>query len=248
MRGAAIQESKKAPRVIAYMRVSTQQQALEGLSLVAQRDAIEKYCQLRGWELVCTCHDAGISGKSMDNRPGLQRALGFLRARKADCLVVLRLDRLSRSLADFTSLLCTAEREHWTITSISENLESGSAQGKLTTHILMALAEHERVLISARTSDGMAVLKEQGKLRGAVPYGYTLNSDGKTLIPNPLEQSTVRKIVALRRKKGVGFAVIATILNAVATPARGEKFYPATVWSIYNANKNRTWEGPDHAA
>ena len=225
-------------RAVAYVRVSTAQQAQEGLSLVAQRSRIEAYCVSQGWDLAEVCHDAGISGKAMDNRPGLQKALGMLRAGVVDTLVVLRIDRLSRSLADFVSLLEECRKSKWTLCSLFEYLQTDTPVGLLTVHILCALADHERRIIGARTAEGMAVLKAQGKVRGSVaPYGYRTGSDGKTLVEEPEERAAVAKIVALRSKKRTGFATIAKLLNTHGYRARGSKWYPTTVRSVWLANK-----------
>jgi DNA invertase Pin-like site-specific DNA recombinase len=227
----------KTKRVIGYVRVSTAQQALEGLSLPAQRERIEAWAKAGSHALVAMADDAGISGKSVANRPGLQRALGFLRAGMADTLVVVRLDRLSRSLADFTQLLRTAEREGWHIVSLSEDLNTSTPSGRLVTNILAALCEHERDLISARTTEAMAQMRQQNLRRGSVPYGYALAPDGKTLVPNH-EMPTVKKILALRRKKGTGFAMIAALLNALDIPARGERWYGRTVYNVFQYHKD----------
>ena len=225
-------------RAVAYVRVSTAQQAQEGLSLVAQRSRIEAYCVSQGWDLAEVCHDAGISGKAMDNRPGLQKALGMLRAGVVDTLVVLRIDRLSRSLADFVSLLEESQRSDWALCSLSDHLDTSTPTGLLVCHILMALCEHERRLISARTTEGMAVLRSQGRVRGSVaPYGYRRGSDGKTLVEEPAERAAVAKIVALRSRRKAGFATIANVLNLCGYRARGSKWYPTTVRSVWLANK-----------
>src|SRR5262245_9905869 len=97
-------------RVIGYVRVSTEEQALSGAGLEAQHRAIVTECKRRGWELVETIEDAGYSAKDL-KRPGVQEALRALEAGEAKALVVAKLDRLSRSMLDFAALMATAEAE-----------------------------------------------------------------------------------------------------------------------------------------
>src|SRR5664280_2801568 len=99
-------------RVIGYIRVSTEEQADSGAGLNAQRAAILAEAEHRGWHLVDIIEDAGYSAKDL-RRPGIQRALAALKWDEADVLVVSKLDRLSRSLMDFTALMDRAQREGW---------------------------------------------------------------------------------------------------------------------------------------
>jgi len=221
-------------KVVGYARVSTLAQA-EGLSLVAQKERIEAYAKAQGWELVSVELDAGISGKKTENRPAFQKAMGMLRNGAANALVVVRLDRLSRSLADFTRILAEAEGK-WDLVSLSENFDTSTPAGRMLFHIIGSICQFEREIIAQRTKEGMAVLRQQGKLRGAVPFGYSLSEqDGKTLVPNE-QMGTVRKIIALRRKKGCGFAIIASILNACQIePGPDAKcWYPRSVYNVYH--------------
>src|SRR5689334_21340199 len=92
-------------KVVGYVRVSTDEQAKSGAGLQAQRDAITDECRRRGWELVKIYEDAGASGKSLSNRPALTAALVAVESGEASGLVVAKVDRLSRSLHDFTGLV-----------------------------------------------------------------------------------------------------------------------------------------------
>jgi DNA invertase Pin-like site-specific DNA recombinase len=100
--GAVAQEVMSPMRVIGYVRVSTEEQALSGAGLEAQRRAITAECKRRGWELLETIEDAGYSAKDL-KRPGVQEALRALEAGDAKALVVAKLDRLSRSMLDFAA-------------------------------------------------------------------------------------------------------------------------------------------------
>src|SRR5205085_3363574 len=94
-----------ATRAVGYLRVSTEEQADSGAGLAAQQAVIEAECSRRGWDLVGLHTDAGASGKSIKGRPALDNALGAVELGHADALVVAKVDRLSRSLIDFASLM-----------------------------------------------------------------------------------------------------------------------------------------------
>ena len=108
-------------RVLGYVRVSTSEQANKGAGLEAQRRAILAECQRRGWHLVETIEDAGYSARDL-KRPGIQEALRALERREASALVVAKLDRLSRSMLDFSKLMAKATREHWALVARSMSL------------------------------------------------------------------------------------------------------------------------------
>ncbi len=116
--------------VIGYCRVSTEDQAGNGVSLDAQRHRIEAYCTAHGLVLARVEQDAGISAKRTTNRPGLQRALSALRDGDADGLVVVKLDRLSRTTSDILDLVARAEKEKWALHSIEERLDTESPHGR----------------------------------------------------------------------------------------------------------------------
>src|SRR6185437_4904316 len=97
-------------QVLGYVRVSTDEQSNSGAGIAAQRSAIEAECKRRGWQLVDIIEDAGYSAKDL-KRPGVQVALETLENRKADGLVVAKLDRLSRSMLDCTAIMAKATRQ-----------------------------------------------------------------------------------------------------------------------------------------
>lgn len=112
-------------RALAYIRVSTNEQADKGISLDAQQHRIRAHCEAQGYDCVGVYCDAGLSGKTMD-RPQLQTALALLRDGKADALVVLKLDRLSRSTRDILDLADRCQKEGWALVSVSEALDTNS--------------------------------------------------------------------------------------------------------------------------
>src|SRR3954466_12192475 len=101
-------------RVLGYARVSTEEQAESRAGLEAQRQAIVAECERRGWQLVDVIEDAGFSAKDL-KRPGVQEALSVLKSGDASALVVAKLDRLSRSMLDFTAVMATAQKQGWAL-------------------------------------------------------------------------------------------------------------------------------------
>ena len=175
---------------ISYIRVSTEGQAQDGVSLDAQRAKIEAWCALNDYTLAAVHVDAGISGKCADNRPGLQKALADCRKRSA--LVVYTLSRLSRSIRDTMDISDRLSKLGADLVSLSERIDTTTAAGKMVFRMLAVMNEFERDQISERTS--MALRRKQAKgekIGGAVPYGYTLAADGVNLLPDPVEQGVI---------------------------------------------------------
>jgi len=148
------------PRTIGYLRVSTEEQATSRAGLEAQRSALLAEAERRGWALELV-EDAGFSAKDL-NRPALTDALARLDAHQADVLVVSKLDRLSRSMKDFTDLIDRAQRRHWSLVCLDLGVDTTTATGELQAHIVGSMAHYERRLIGQRTKDAMAAKKAQG--------------------------------------------------------------------------------------
>jgi site-specific DNA recombinase len=190
-------------RVVGYCRVSTTQQAQEGVSLDAQRTRIKAHCISQGIKLVDIITDDGYSAASL-KRPGLQAALRMLATRKADAIVVLKLDRLTRSVKDLGYLCDTYFREGlpFYLLSVCDSIDTRSAGGKLILNVLMSVAQWEREAISERTQEAMAELRRQGVSVGGAPYGwrYSQGVDGagrRYLEDVPEEQVGIRRICEL---------------------------------------------------
>ncbi len=210
----ARKSSRTTPGIIGYVRVSTDEQAVSGLGLTAQRQAIEAEAQRRGLPLVAVHEDAGISGKSLD-RPGLTDALADLDAGRGTVLIVSKLDRLSRSVHDATGLLLRAEKSGWGIVALDANVDTTTPQGAAMTQVLAVFAELERRLIGQRTRDALAVRKAQGVTLGR---------------PRTLDPQVVARI-RTAHADGQGWSKIARDLNdeCVPTAQGGAFWYPATV-------------------
>jgi DNA invertase Pin-like site-specific DNA recombinase len=209
---------------IGYVRVSTQEQASEGVSLDAQRDRLRLYCKTHGIKLIDIISDEGASGSTLD-RAGLQAALRMLRRGRANTLVVAKLDRLSRSVRDICTLIddyFTDERFH--LLSVCGMVNTHNAAGRMLLLNLANYNQFEREMISERTRETMQHLKVQGVQLGHAPYGYEyakeLDDRGRRrIVPLAGEQAIIARIAALHAA-GVKFAEVARRLNAEQIRAR----------------------------
>lgn len=196
---------------IGYVRVSTEEQAAEGISLEAQRAKIEAWAVVNDVDLAAVYVDAGISGKRADNRPQLQAAISHA----CDCggvLVVYSLSRLARSTKDTISISERLEKHDADLVSLSEKIDTTSAAGKMVFRMLAVLAEFERDQISERTTVAMRHMKSQHQRIGKIPFGYDLAGDGVTLIANAGEQE-ILGIIRQLREAGESLRGIAAELN-----------------------------------
>lgn len=223
-------------RAICYLRVSTREQADEGVSLAAQEEKTRAYCTARGWECAGVIADEGLSGSSLD-RPGLQEALDLCRRREVDVLVVLKLDRLTRSVKDLGELLegVFHPKTGADFASVSDNFDTSTANGRLVLNILASVAQWEREIIVERTVDALAHKKANGRRTGQVPFGFSLADDGDHLLPVPGELEIIDELRA-RRGGGETLQAIADDLNAreIATK-NGGRWWARTVANIATA-------------
>jgi DNA invertase Pin-like site-specific DNA recombinase len=204
---------------VGYVRVSTEGQAIDGVSLDAQRTRVEGWCTTNGFTLVALHIDAGVSGKRADTRPGLQKALEEACRRRA-ALVVYSLSRLARSTKDALTISDRLDRAGGDLVSLSERIDTTTAAGKMVFRMLAVLAEFERDLVSERTAVAMAHLRSQGKrISGKLPYGYMLANDGVTLVEAPHENRVIVEM-SQWKAKGVSLNGIARILNDHNVPAK----------------------------
>jgi DNA invertase Pin-like site-specific DNA recombinase len=207
---------------IGYIRVSTEKQADHGVSLQAQHAKLTAYAQLYDLALVEVLVDTGVSAKSLD-RPGLQRALGLLRRGQGQALLVAKLDRLTRSVADLGELIRTVfVAGKADLLSVGEQIDTRTAGGRLVLNVLGAVAQWEREAIGERTAEALRHKRAQGqKTGGDVPYGYSVAADGKTLRPDTTEQAM---LAALRGARACGLsqrAVVAALARQGFTTRKG---------------------------
>jgi DNA invertase Pin-like site-specific DNA recombinase len=203
-------------RTIAYLRVSTEKQADRGVSLDAQRAKVQAYAQLYDLDLTEVIVDAGESAKSLD-RPGLQRALAMLKARQADALLVVKLDRLTRSVSDLGGLV---ERYFApgkaALLSVGEQIDTRSAAGRLVLNVLASVAQWEREAIGERTATAMQHKADQGEYTGGqAPYGRRVAAHGGRLEPDAKEQEA-RALARQLRSQGLSLRAVAAELESGA--------------------------------
>lgn len=207
-------------QVIAYVRVSTREQADSGAGLGVQRASILEEVRRRGWDEaeVRWEEDAGLSGSSL-RREGLTHALATLT--RGDVLITSKVDRLSRSLLDFAGLLDRAQREGWLLLTLDAPLDTGTPMGEAMVSMIAVFAQLERRLIRERTKDALAVRKAEG-----VRLGRPCRTP-------PAVAARIRRL----RGKGKGLSAIAGVLNddGVATALGGRRWYASTVKSVLDA-------------
>lgn len=223
-------------RVVGYCRVSTDEQASNGVSLNAQEEKIRAYCKAKDWDLIEVIRDEGISAKNL-KRPGLQSILERVPKRNSkrgfDGLIVVKLDRLTRSVGDLAFLNKLFEAHKVAFISIQEAVDTSTASGKLFHNIIACLSEWERGVISERTRDALRHKRNRGERAGEVPYGYMLANDGRTLEPIAKEQETLTKIRTLRESEQLSYSRIANQLNSQGVfTKKGSCWYPESVRSV----------------
>jgi site-specific DNA recombinase len=245
----------KLVRCAVYTRKSSE----EGLeqefnSLDAQREAGEAFVRSQageGWGLIAERYDdGGFTGGNMD-RPALQRLMADIAAGKVDCVVVYKVDRLSRSLLDFAGMMQTFEKHKVSFVSVTQQFNTATSMGRLVLNVLLSFAQFEREIISERTRDKIAATRRKGKWAGGHPLlGYDIDTNGYKLVVNPKEAERVRAIFALYLEHGSLLPVVEELgrrgwANKRWTtrkgPERGGKSFTRT--SLYHLLTNVAYAG-----
>lgn len=200
--------------LVAYRRVSTNEQANSGAGLWAQEQVLRQWAEANGKTLIWL-EDEGYSAGKMDNRPALQRGLDLIRAKQAGGIVVSKLDRLSRSMLDFCLLMDESQRSGFDIIALDFGLDTRTPSGKLMVGILALFAQFERDMIKMRTRDGLAAKRAQGVRLGA---------------PTQASAELIAKVWALWRQHE-GYSAVAKALNGqqVPTATGNGKWWPDSV-------------------
>ena len=162
--------NRRKSYAVGYIRVSTDEQAKEGISLADQEARLTAYCQAKEWELVRIYRDEGESGKSLD-RPGIQKLISDLKANGIDVVVTVKLDRLTRSVRDLGTLIEDLF-DGCALASVEESLDSSTANGRMVINLLGTVAQWEREIVSERTTAALRFKQEQGFRVGRPPYGF----------------------------------------------------------------------------
>jgi DNA invertase Pin-like site-specific DNA recombinase len=204
-------------RVLGYVRVSTDEQSMSGAGLEAQRQTILAECRRRGWELVEVVEDRGYSARDL-KRPAIRAALEELERGKADGLVVAKLDRLSRSMLDFTAIMAKAQRQSWALVALDCAVDTTTPAGEAMANVLATFAQFERRLIGQRTREALAEKRSQGVRLGR---------------PRQLSEEIVERIRS-ERESGQTLGAIADALNrnGVPTAQGGARWWPSTVRAV----------------
>jgi DNA invertase Pin-like site-specific DNA recombinase len=217
-------------QAIGYVRVSTQGQADEGVSLASQRARIKAWCLANEFELLAIHEDAGLSGASMGRREGLHAAIKA--ATKGVALVTYSMSRLARSTRDMLELADTLERQGADLVSLTEKIDTTSAAGRMVFRMLAVLSEFERDLVGERTKAALMHKKSKGEVYGPTPFGFRA-VDGK-LIEVQSETKAVATIARMRKRK-LTYRDIARQLNADGVAGkRGGRWHASTVRYLLN--------------
>jgi site-specific DNA recombinase len=197
------QPAPATPRTSIRCAVYCRKSSDEGLeqafnSLHAQRESAEAYIasmRHEGWRLNPEHYDdGGYTGGNME-RPGVQRLVADIQAGRIDCVVVYKVDRLSRSLMDFARMMETFEKHGVCFVSVTQQFNTTSSMGRLTLNILLSFAQFERELVSERTRDKIAAARRKGKWAGGRPIlGYDIEPGTRRLLVNPAEAEQVREV------------------------------------------------------
>jgi DNA invertase Pin-like site-specific DNA recombinase len=184
-------------RCAIYTRKSSEEGlAQEFNSLDAQRESAEAYIlsqRAAGWTVLPDRYDdGGYTGANLD-RPGLRRLLTDVECGRIDCVVIYKVDRLSRSLLDFARLMGTFEERGTSLVSVTQQFNTTDSLGRLTMNILLSFAQFERELIAERTRDKMSAARRRGKWVGGTPVlGYDVAPGGGKLVVNEEEARQVQ--------------------------------------------------------
>lgn len=227
-----------AHQTVGYVRVSTEKQAEAGLSLEAQTAKIRAMAEVKGVALTEVLVDAGESAGSLD-RPAMRRLLDLVEARVLDTIIIAKLDRLARSIADLTSLLKLFQNRGVSLVSINESLDTRSSTGRLVIHILGSVAEWERDEIGKRTSDVLQHKRAKGECVGTLPFGFQLTAESSSarrsrsgrvvqLEAAPAEQRLLAHMRELKAEGRSTRQIAATLTAEGLTTRRG------TPWQFQN--------------
>jgi DNA invertase Pin-like site-specific DNA recombinase len=239
----AMPSSVQKRRCAVYTRKSTD----EGLdrefnTLDAQREACEAYVasqRAEGWVLVGDHYnDGGFSGGTLE-RPALQRLLRDIEAGRVDVIVVYKIDRLSRSLMDFSKLVEVMDAHGVTFVSITQSFNTTTSMGRLTLNILLSFAQFEREVIGERIRDKFAASRARGMwMGGKVPLGYDVVA--RKLVVNEPEAARVRRVFELFADTGSGVGTVKQLQAEAATSKSGRPLNKGDVYKLLN---NRTYVG-----
>jgi DNA invertase Pin-like site-specific DNA recombinase len=230
-------------KAVGYIRVSTIEQVNEGISLDAQRASIKNYCQFKNYELDFIYEDPGVSTKyPLEQRAGGSRLLESLQRKQATHIIACKLDRLFRDTIECLETIKSWDKKQITLHLIDmggQTLDTKSAMGRFFITLLASVAEFERNQIRDRVKFTLAHKKSQGKrISGELPYGFTLDTDGETLIEDTQEQDNINFMLSLRESK-MSLRKITAALNKSDRLPRGKKWHLTSIAEIIKREHGR---------
>ena len=193
-----------------YIRVSTEDQAREGFSLPEQEKRLRAMCEYKGYEIYKLYKDAGISAKTGNTRPAFEELLQDIRNKKCNTIVVLKLDRLTRSVFDLEGIMNFLEENNAYLDCANEEINTTNSSGKMVARLLTTVSQNEIERTSERTKFGLSGAIKEGHIPARAPLGY--KHIDKKLVPDPLTKDIVIRIYNLYFE-GKSYYNIATIFN-----------------------------------
>lgn len=198
-----------------YGRVSTEEQALEGYSIRGQVEKLKSYVSAKSWSIFDVYLDEGISGKNLTARPAVNRMIEDIKAGRVKNVLIYKLDRLTRSVADLVYLIDLFKTYDCAFNSLSESIDTSTASGRMFVKIIGIFAEFERENIGERVRLGKERKAKEGYTTagGVVSYGYQRKKGEKVQTINPKEAEIVRRIFDMYVRDNMSLTSIATTLN-----------------------------------
>jgi DNA invertase Pin-like site-specific DNA recombinase len=228
-------------RAVLYIRVSTTEQATEGVSLEAQENRLRAYCAMRGLEVAEVVTDAGVSaGKALRTREGGARVLELVRSKTVASVVAYKLDRLFRDCADCLTVTREWDRKDVALHLVDlggQAIDTSSAMGRFFLTVMAGAAELERGMVGERTAAAMA--HKRSKLEytgGEAPYGYEVATDGVSLVASDVEQGIIRAAHSLRAEGRSLRAVGAELERRGLLPRKGGQWHASNVTRLLEAS------------
>jgi site-specific DNA recombinase len=216
-------------KIVAYARVSTEEQAMHGVSLEAQQARMQALAVAGAFQIDEMIVDAAQSAKTL-KRPGMARILDGIRAGEIGTLMVLKLDRLTRSVRDLYELLALLEKYDVKLTSISEMIDTSSAAGRMFLTMLSAFSQWERETIGERTAVALTHKRSTGKAYARAVFGYRRVGERLEAVP---EQQAILSEIRQLEQDDVAYNKIARMLNERGIKApRGKQWYDSSVRAV----------------
>ena len=193
-----------------YIRVSTEDQAREGFSLKEQEKRLRAMCEYKGYEVYKIYKDSGISTKTGNYRPAFEELLQDIKDKKCNTIVVLKLDRLTRSVFDIEKLMKTVNVYECDIDCLADESNTTTSNGRMVMRIMTNVSQNEIERTSERTKVGMAGAIKSGHIPNTTPLGF--KRDNKKLVPDPLTKDIVIRIFDLYLE-GKSYQTISNLFN-----------------------------------